>query len=56
MRGILDEKLDFVLVGNLQDRARFSIHFIYLHKIPPYPLSDMCRKYEEMSCFGKQDM
>ena len=52
----LDEKLDFIHVGNLQDRARFSTHFIHLHKIPPYPLAGMCRKCEEMSCFGTQDM
>ena len=30
----------------------FFTHFICLHKISPYPLSDMCKKCEEMSCFG----
>ena len=27
----LDENLDFVHVGNLYDRARFSTHFLCLH-------------------------
>ena len=42
----LDENLDFVHVGNLWDRARFSIHLICLYTIEilPYPLPDMCRK------------
>ena len=54
----LDENLDFVHIGNLYDRARFSTHFIRLamQKISPYPLPGMCRKCEEMSCFGIQNM
>ncbi len=30
----------------------FSTQFICLHKISPYPLPDICRKCEEMSCVG----
>ena len=40
----LDKNVDFVHVGNLYDRAKFSTHFIHLHGIPPYSLPDMCRK------------
>ena len=32
---------------------KLSTHFIHLHKTLPYPLPDMCRKHEEMTCFGK---
>ena len=35
----LDENLDFVHVGNLKDKASFSIHCF--HKILPYPLPDI---------------
>ena len=50
----LDENLNFVHVGNLQDRAK--IFYTFSFKIPPYPLLDMCRKCEEMSCFSKQEI
>ena len=50
----LDKNLNFLHAGNLKDRAEFSAHFIYLHEMLPYPLLDMCRKCEEISCFGKQ--
>ena len=52
----LDKYLNFVYVGNSQDRAKFSTHFVHFHEILPYPLPDMCRKCEEISCFDKQDM
>ena len=48
----LDENLDFIHVGNLQDRANFlHISFIYIEFHPI-----LCRKCEEISCFGKQYM
>ena len=39
--------------GNLQDRAIFSKHFVHLHEMLPYPLLETCKKYQEMSRFGK---
>ena len=52
-----------VWISFIQEICRIGQDFLYiscLHKIPPYPLPDMCRicvgYMLEMSCFGKQDM
>ena len=46
-----NENLNFIYVGNLQDRATFSTRFIHfeIHEIPPYPLPDMCSKCEKIN-------
>ena len=44
----LDKNSNFLHVGNLKDKARFSTHFAHLHKMLPYPLLVMYRKCEEM--------
>ena len=45
----LDKKFGF---HTCRKSVGFSTQFICWHKISPYPLPDMCRKCEEMSCVG----
>ena len=49
-------RLNFPHAGILQDRARFSTLFLCSHEMLFYPLLDKCRKCEEMSHFGKQNI
>ena len=44
---------NFRHAGNLQDRTKFSKHFVYSHEMLLYPLPVICRKYGE---FGKQPL
>ena len=48
-------RLNFPHAGILQDRAKFSTLFLRSHKMF-YSLLDKCRKCEEMSHFGKQNI
>ena len=33
--------------GNLQNKAKFSNHFVHLYEMLPYPLLETRRKYQE---------